>query len=149
MTQKTFQTIKAGQTVRLTQDAGILSMHGVPTRQAGKEVVITKADPGNNKMVYVDAAYGSEVYLLPEDIMEIVDKSGKTAKFCKKSVEEIMILGANNLLKNEMTARIQTARTALQAAGAIKDHKEQMKIVAEQLRQIKLIRAAIRENITK
>lgn len=145
MNQKQFNNLKVGSIVTMTQDKALLEKHGISIRHSGLAFTITKTDFGNNRVWTPDPHYGGDMYLLPDDIVDITGKVPKAPKFSRKDVEEFMVKGADSLLKSEMNNRIGAVRTAIQAAGSLKDHSANMKIVVEQLRQIKLIRAAIRE----
>jgi len=151
MTQQQFEKLKAGQQITLTKNADVLHGHGIQRALAGTTQTILRihnagATPTDRRVAIQEPLYGGETWLMATDI-----DSGtleKAPKFSRKDIEALMIKGADNLLKAEMNVRIQTVRSAIQAAGAIKDHNAQMKVVAEQLRQIKLIRAAIREKVS-
>jgi hypothetical protein len=148
MNQKQFVKLTAGSQVRLTQDHATLDVMGLPHEIAGQTVVVRRTDFSNNQVVFGHPKNPNnsnyDLYATPNCFTDTTLVKIKAPRFSRTDVAKMQVTGSNNLLKSELVQRISQARIDLQLAGVPKDFAKQLKLVNEQIRQAKLIRAAIK-----
>lgn len=155
MNQKEFNKIKVGDRLQFVPNQTTLiqayGAENVPHILTNPPV--TKLDFGNNR-VYIKAPTNTtsgytaqDWWVQPEWVLNVLPTTTKTKKpsrFSKSDVVEFARLGSNDKLKSEMATRLNSARNHLFAAIKPEDFNKEMRNVSEQLRQAKLIRAAIK-----
>lgn len=152
--------IKPGTYVRLSQDRTKLAAACIE-KLAGMNIQVYLQDPGNNRLRFkITPEQASQAGCASYDVPQLVagewyahydsidyvvpGKHGKPAKFGKKDVEAIAFGAGQEKLKSSLTERVQQARRELETAAKSDLFNTQMKKVAEQLRQAKLIRSYIK-----
>lgn len=151
--------LKVGTVVRLVNDKNILGRVYNP-KAAGGVVTIVRHDPGNNRF-YFSMAQAEALrlglpdydyttlergeFVLDYPCIDCVVGNSKQTKFGKNDIVRYQQEAGLAKLKQELTIRIQNARTHLNIAASPKEFNAAMKLVKEQLRQATLIRQAIKE----
>lgn len=108
---------------------------------------VTKIDSKNNKGEGTIVILGSNYIIRPE-LVEHIQKDAKSGKgttpFGKREVDVFVIEGGNARLASELAARVNKAREELCNAVKPEEFYCQLNKVSEQLRQARLIRAAMK-----
>ena len=129
----------------LIQDTATLDSYGIPTKLAGKQVTIKSFDVGNNCAYFTCLDFATSLAGQPQHFRFINDNKQKPTKFSRKDVEDFAKQGSNARLATELTIRINAARNELAKAASPAEFRKTINAVNEQIRQAKLIHAAIKQ----
>jgi hypothetical protein len=154
MKQNEAQLLKVGDRVRLIQDRTILDDYSIPKAYAGRIVKLIGVDVGNDSFTFardplIDKEQSVDKWIMSsKHIDSIVRGKEKKVKFSKVNVEQLFNDGGNQKLRAEMVTRISAAKRAMDLSMMSTPtdlYKEQMTIVDEQLRQVKLIHKSLKK----
>lgn len=141
MTQQEALTLKAGDKILLPPNKhNEIVNFGVESKFVGTIQTVARIDTGNDYIYFNGGANALNASMI-ERVK--IGKPLKPAKFSRSDVLEFARQGSNTKLQSELAQRLNNCRTHITNAAKPEEFHKEIKLMVEQLRQAKLIRAAI------